>query len=224
MTKDLATITEFNFGNAQIRTATLDGEPMFCLKDVAEVLDIKNPRDGIANRKGVGTIDTFTDMGIRPTTFINEANLYRLIFKSRKPNAEAFQEWVTSEVLPAIRKTGNFIAKPLSTLDMIIASAMELKAVEERLAVTESRLTAIENNHGSHVSYMTIVGYCKTNGMALTRGEASQLGKLLSRKCKEEGVTRGEVPDEHWGTVNTYPITMLDEYVENYLAEQRQYV
>lgn len=76
------------------------------LADVCRVLDIKNSRDARTrlNEKGVGTTDILTNGGNQKADFINESNLYKLTFQSRKPQAEKFSDWVTGEVLPSIRK------------------------------------------------------------------------------------------------------------------------
>lgn len=74
-----------------------NGEPLFCLADVCDILGISNHRDAKSrlNEKGVVTTDTLTNGGMQKMTFINESNLYKLAFQSRKPEAEAFTEWVT---------------------------------------------------------------------------------------------------------------------------------
>lgn len=101
------------FGNnefGRVRTQVIDGEPYLMLNDVCRVLEIKNPRDvkNRLNKKGVVITDTLTSGGIQQTTFINESNLYKVIFQSRKPQAEKFTDWVTSEVLPSLRKNGYY--------------------------------------------------------------------------------------------------------------------
>lgn len=97
------------FGN--IRTVTIDGEPWFVGKDIAEALGYKEPTKAARERvdaedKGVSKIDT--PSGIQNMTIINESGLYSLILSSKLPNAKKFKRWVTSEVLPAIRKTGHY--------------------------------------------------------------------------------------------------------------------
>ncbi|HEL1943270.1 TPA: Bro-N domain-containing protein, partial [Streptococcus suis] len=95
----------------EVRTADIKGEVYFNLKDCCKILDIKNPRDSLnrLNPKGVVTTDTLTNGGIQQANFINESNFYKLVFQSRKPEAEKFADWVTSEVLPSIRKNGAYV-------------------------------------------------------------------------------------------------------------------
>ncbi len=100
----------------QVRTTTINGEPWFVGKDVADILGYSNPRDAISKHvddedKGVANCDT---LGGRQTlSIINESGLYALIIGSKLPTAKKFKRWVTSEVLPSIRKTGSYTADPL---------------------------------------------------------------------------------------------------------------
>lgn len=100
----------------QVRTTTINGEPWFVGKDVADILGYSNPRDAISKHvddedKGVANCDT---LGGRQTlSIINESGLYALIIGSKLPTAKKFKHWVTSEVLPSIRKTGSYTADPL---------------------------------------------------------------------------------------------------------------
>ncbi len=102
----------FNFQDNQVRTLTIeDNETLFCLLDVCKILAITNSRNIVSrlNPHGVHKIDVTDKLGrLQRTTFINESNVYKVIFKSNKPDALKFEEWVTSEVLPSIRKTGSY--------------------------------------------------------------------------------------------------------------------
>ena len=98
-----------------IRTVELDGEPWLVGKDVATALGYKNPQEAIRTHvddddKGVSEI--LTPGGKQPVPIINESGLYSLVLSSNLPTARKFRRWVTSEVLPSIRKTGGYTAKP----------------------------------------------------------------------------------------------------------------
>lgn len=96
-----------------IRTITVNDEPMFCLADVCKALEITHVTDVKKRLKkdGVGTAEVIDSIGrTQRATFVNEGNLYKTIFQSRKESAEKFTDWVTSEVLPSIRKNGGYIA------------------------------------------------------------------------------------------------------------------
>lgn len=128
----------------QVRTTTTNGEPWFCLADVCRVLEIANPRD-IKKRLStpcVDTIDAWVQTGVKENgepamrktamTFINEQGLYKVIFQSRKPEAERFTDWVTGEVLPSIRKHGMYATDELiANPDLLIQVATALKQERE---------------------------------------------------------------------------------------------
>lgn len=131
-----------------IRATSIDGEAYLMLADVCRVLGIKNSRQAKTrlNEKGVINTDIQTNGGIQKADFINESNLYKLIFQSRKAKAEKFSDWVTEEVLPSIRKTGAYmtpdtIEKMISNPDFSIKLLEELKVQQEVNAELEK-----ENN------------------------------------------------------------------------------
>jgi len=104
----------FNFQSLDVRVFADDsGEPWFCAADVCVVLGYRNDSDAIAKHcrvSGVAKRDLSSGGQMREMTFINEGNLYRLIIKSRKPEAQAFEQEVMEVILPAIRKTGQYRA------------------------------------------------------------------------------------------------------------------
>lgn len=103
-------ISIFNYETKNVRVITKDNKQYFCLSDVCKALDLKNPSKAIKslNEKGLTKSYTLTNGGKQELTFINEPNLYRLIFRSNKPQAQQFANWVYEEVLPSIRKTGSY--------------------------------------------------------------------------------------------------------------------
>lgn len=103
-------ISIYNFNENQVRAQLINGEPWFCLSDCCKALNIKNQQTSVKlPENGVGKTYLIDSMGRQQSaTFINEPNLYRLIFRSNKPQAQAFADWVYSEVLPSIRKTGGY--------------------------------------------------------------------------------------------------------------------
>lgn len=105
-------IQEFYFNGDAVRTLLRDNEPYFVGKDVAEILGYSNPRDTLSKHvdsddKGVAKCDTLG--GTQKLTVINESGLYSLILGSKLPTAKKFKRWVTSEVLPTIRKHGAYM-------------------------------------------------------------------------------------------------------------------
>ena len=115
-----------NFG--EMRTTKVNEQPYICLVDICKILDIKNVSDckSRLSRDGVVTTEVIDSLGReQKAIFINESNLYKVIFQSRKPEAEKFTEWVTSEVLPSIRKHGGYITgQEQMTDDELMAKAV----------------------------------------------------------------------------------------------------
>jgi prophage antirepressor-like protein len=123
----------------EVRTTFRDNQPWFCLADLCKVLDIKNvsdckerlKKDGVVSNEVIDVIGRN-----QQATFINESNLYKVIFQSRKPEAEKFTDWVTSEVLPSIRKHGMYaknelLDNPDLLLEIITKLREEQKAKKE---------------------------------------------------------------------------------------------
>ena len=111
----MSNIQTFNFEQNSVRVEIKNGEPLFCLTDVATILEISNAnpsRFNLANN-GVHKMYSVDSKGRKnEITFISEPNLYRVIFRSNKAEAVKFQNWVFNEVLPTIRKTGSYTTKP----------------------------------------------------------------------------------------------------------------
>ena len=103
-------ISIFNFNQSQVRVEIHNDEPYFCLSDVTSILHINRRSTDTfrLNEKGCKKIATLTNGGKQELTFINEPNLYRVIFRSNKPEAVKFQDWIFEEVIPQIRKTGSY--------------------------------------------------------------------------------------------------------------------
>ena len=126
----------FNFENNQVRTLLINDEPWFVGKDVAEILGYSNPRDALSkhvdseDKNSVAIHDG--NKGNPNLTIINESGVYALVFSSKLQSAKKFKHWVTSEVLPTLRKTGSY-AKPQLTGEELMAKALiEAKSVLER--------------------------------------------------------------------------------------------
>ena len=122
-------ITQWTYGDKPVRVQTDDdGTHWFVAKDVCDALDISQPTRAVEplsdDEKGVNTIHT--PGGPQKVLTVNEPGLYRLIFQSRKPEAEAFQRWVTHDVLPSIRKTGQY-GNGADQLDTLASAAKKFR-------------------------------------------------------------------------------------------------
>lgn len=127
---DLQIFNNEEFG--EVRTAVVNDEPMFCLIDICKALEIKNATD-VAKRLDEDEL-TRLNLGSRAgeTNFITESGLYAVILRSDKPNAKKFRKWVTSEVLPSIRKTGSY-NKPMTTSGQIQLLAQGYTELEQEV-------------------------------------------------------------------------------------------
>ena len=145
----------------EVRTVTIDNEPWFVGKDVAAALGYSNTRDAISKHvheddKGVAKCDT--PSGKQEMTVINESGLYALIFGSKLESAKRFKHWVTSEILPSIRKHGGYIAGQENMSDeQLLAKALmvaQSKIAEnqkqiERMKPKEIFADAVATSHTS---------------------------------------------------------------------------
>ena len=132
----------------KVRVQQKDNNILFCLADVCKILELDQVSRVKTRLKedGVTTSKVIDNLGReQEATFINESNLYKVIFQSRKENAERFTDWVTSEVLPSIRKNGAYLTEAkieevLSNPDTIIKLAMNLKEEQQKRLMLESKI------------------------------------------------------------------------------------
>lgn len=115
----------------EVRVAGTSDEPLFCASDLCRALGYSNGRDAISKHVDEGDVakcDTPTTSGIQSMTYVNESGLYALIFSSKQPNAKSFKKWVTSEILPSIRKTGSYSVQQQYQLPQTFSEALRLAA------------------------------------------------------------------------------------------------
>lgn len=148
-------IQTFNFNTAPLRTLTdKNGDPWFVAKDVCNILEISNPSDALQSldddeKTNLGNSYVWSEPGRRPL-IISEPGLYRLVMRSRKPEAKDFQRWVTHEVLPTIRKTGGYIPNVEADSDedilakavLIAQKTIDLK--NQQLRAKDAQITELE--------------------------------------------------------------------------------
>lgn len=146
MTQELQKI--FNYKENQVRTVIKDDEIWFVLTDVCKILDLSTP-SRVKERLGDGVSSTHTiddSLGrMQQTTVINEGGLYDVILESRKPEAKAFRKWVTSQVIPSIRKHGGYLTpekleEALLNPDTLIRLATDLKTEREKRVAAEQTI------------------------------------------------------------------------------------
>ena len=164
----------FNFEDNEVRTQTINGEPWFVGKDVADILGYSNPAKAIRDHvddEDKGQNDTFTPGGMQIMTIVNESGLYSLVFKSQLPSAKRFKRWVTSEVLPTIRKTGSYQI-PADPMDALRLMFKATEHTQEKVNQVDARVIHLEQN------------------VKLEPGEYTYIGKSISRKVYQIGKER----------------------------------
>lgn len=147
-------IQQFDFKGASLRTLTDEaGEPWFVLKDCMSILDLGNPTETVKmfDEDEFSTAEVIDSIGRRQQAYIiSEPGLYRLVMRSRKPEAKEFQRWVTHEVLPSIRRTGGYIPTTDADDDMtILAKAVmigqrTMEAQKQKIAEQQTRIVELE--------------------------------------------------------------------------------
>lgn len=188
----------FNYNGNEVRTIQKDGEPWWVLKDVCGVLGLKNPTM-IAERLEDDEVTKFNLGGLSgETNIINESGLYNVILRSDKPEAKPFRKWVTSEVLPSIRKHGAYmtpqkIEEALLNPDTIIKLATNLKAEREKRMELERQAEKDK----------PLVTFANSVSVAKASILVGELAKLL----KQNGVDMGQNRLFTWMRENGYLIS-----------------
>jgi prophage antirepressor-like protein len=203
----MSQITPFGFQGNPVRVITVDGEPWFFASDVCDRLEVRT-RDAMSALKAYekrrdNVAGTLIDL-------MSEAGVYSTIFRSRKPEAEEFRRWVTAEVLPQIRKTGSYAVRPLSPGEFLVQQAQMMLDQERRTAVLEAKVAAIE---GAHDEFTTLA-YAKLNDLPTDRPSCQRHGQRASRLMRSRGQQPRKRQDATFGTVNVYPVSVLEETAE----------
>lgn len=211
---ELQIFSNSEFG--EIRTITKDNEPMFCLADVCKALEITHVTD-VKNRlkqDGVGTAEVIDSLGRKQkATFINESNLYKTIFQSRKEGAERFTDWVTSEVLPSIRKTGSYNV-PKSTSGQIQLLAQGYTELEQTVNSIKEDMTELKDNiplYGCEID--EVKQHVNKKGVIVLGGKDSEAYKDGSIRSSVYSDIYKQLKRE-FGCVTTYK-SIRRKYIDN---------
>lgn len=188
----------------QVRALEINGEPYFVGKDVAEVLGYAEPRSAVSKKvdeedKGVSKIAT--PSGTQEMTIINESGLYSLILSSKLPNAKKFKRWVTSEVLPQIRKTGGYIGTDNNMTDEeIMARALmvaqnTINKKNELLQAKEKELTEVKEDLNTKNKFI--------NQLAVSQNSLKvvEVAQIASKKGIKIGQNRLWEKLRAWGMI-----------------------
>lgn len=192
---DVTVFTHESFG--QVRHVMIDGEPWFIASDVCTVLDISQTHRALASLDDdeKGRHSMTTPGGVQQVSIVNESGLYSLILRSRKPHAKAFKKWVTSEVLPAIRKTGRYEAKQLDEIEVAeryLAALKAKRALEQANAKLSEELSIAAPKVDKWERFMNSDGLI---GMSELGGVLGMSAVALTKRLVEKEIFRDLVRD-----------------------------
>lgn len=206
---DLQIFSNEEFG--QVRTINIDSDVWFVGKDVATALGYSNARDALvkhveAEDKGVAKCDTLG--GKQDLVIVNESGLYSLIFGSRMENARRFKHWVTSEVLPAIRKTGHYETQNYSPeMQAILMHDKKLVKMDERVTTLENTMTI---DYAQQQALKETVNYIVVDALG---GKGSEAYREISKKVFSE-CNRDIQRYFHVNSRNNVPKKRFDDAIE----------
>lgn len=209
---------DFNGLDIDIRLDS-EGNPWFDGPDICSAVGIANAstaykRLDADEKRPLSQIEgTPTQNGV-DRVYVSESGMYSLILRSDKPAAKAFKKWVTSEVLPAIRKTGSYSMKALSPAEMILVQAQQLVAHERQLTElreqTAQNALAIEDIHEELLDrdYHTVLQFCQRQHIAHTPALRQLWGKEAKALSRARGV-EVKAADEGQYSVGRYHVNIL---------------
>lgn len=201
--EELQIFNNEEFGS--VSCLVIDNEPWLVGKDVASALGFKNTKDALKNhvdpddkrliqRSDLATIENYLPKDVFPInfvqaipnrglTFINESGVYSLIFGSKLPNAKKFKHWVTSEVLPTLRKTGSYAKVPTDPRELLMLTIKAHEQTAQRVDVLEEKVSDLEKSTTIDSSQQyTLERIAKTTVISTLGGIDSRAYQLMSRK------------------------------------------
>ena len=230
----------------QVRTImSASNEPLFCLSDVCRALEMKRFRIERLDKDVISNHPLQTAGGLQQVTFVNEDGLYDIVLDSRKPKAKKFRKWITSEVVPSIRKTGSYSVerpKELSAAESLLQSVQLLVAHERQIEILEHNQKNMQGainslfdkvygmqfetdmfkqKFNNEIDRYTVIGYCSAHNIPMTRKEAAIIGGTCSRMCKKRNIFVESIADPRFGKVNTYPSELIAEVINDRQAKQK---
>jgi prophage antirepressor-like protein len=210
----MSILQSFQYSDYSVRTTIVDGVPWFVAKDLCGVLGISKYRDAVSrlddDERGSVKVDTLG--GKQELATVSESGMYALVLRSRKSEAQAFRKWITSEVLPSIRKTGGYsaIAQPSNTVALpqnYIEALKALVAAEEQKALLEAEKQLLEDaNHGLSEAldelfdYSSIIRVAKYNNAS----ESLFTWHRLKAVSNQMGIEVKKAPCPRFGEKNLY--------------------
>lgn len=201
----------------EIRTAVVNNEPMFCLIDICKALELSNSRI-VADRLDEDERRKLDLPRQGETWFVTESGLYAVILRSDKPNAKKFRKWITSEVLPSIRKTGSY-TKPMTTAEKIQLLAQGNEELSGRVEKVEDKVDRLENDaplYGCEID--EIQKHVRRKGVDILGGKQSEAYRDRSIRSSVYSDIYGQLKREY-GCVASYK-----SIKRKYIADAHEFI
>ena len=198
-------LVKFEFEGRGVRTVVIEDEPWFVAKDVCDILGLVNSREAVANLEEdeLRSVTLTSGGQRREMTALSESGLYALIFKSRKENAKRFRKWVTSEVLPQIRKTGSYSVtqKAPQTYIEALEALIEAEKAKQLLLEdkTELEVRLDEAKEWYSIKRMEKLNFPRKFDWRELKRESHRLRKPIKK-----------VFDQNYGEVNAYHLSVWE--------------
>lgn len=210
---DIVTIANVQGYLDEQNTAWLNAE------DVARGFGFTQEKNGVEYVKWERVNAYLESFGYSPRVgkgdYLPENMVYRLGFKANNETAMRFQTVLADEVLPSIRKTGRYAAKPLTQGQMLVQMAQAYEAQERMLLEQQRRQSIIEHkvevieNRIENNGFMSVMGFANIHHLNIGTKAAAAIGRLASKWCKRNLKRTEKTKHERWGEVNTYPMEAL---------------
>jgi prophage antirepressor-like protein len=220
-------LMNYTFEDKNIRIVDIKGEPWFVAADVCRVLGMFVQRNGAPNvtmalnkvaPEETGFIQIETNSrgsGVRMQSVkaVNESGLYKLIMRSDKPQARAFQDWVTRDVLPAIRKDGGYI---MGEEKVATGELSEDQFILQAMTMLKSKADRLQKKVSDHLEYMTVDEFFALKHIYPAKGDNQSLGRRASMICASRDIPKRKqrryAPAiEMMVEVGEYPVAVLEE-------------
>lgn len=249
----------FNYKNlGGVRVEIRNGEPWFCLKDICDILGLSNSRMILEriNNPYVSSIYIGVQTGIRsdgapaiqkvPMNFVNEAGLYQAIGQSRKPEAKRFMDWIFSEVLPSIRKTGSYSLEDDPSITpqtkILVNHERQIYNLNNHVSCLDNQVGCMQTDIDDHEMRLieiedtqvvikaaqkylieegshTILQFSQYCGLNLSEMEKQKLGRQATSICKRNGLFMGSAKAGRF-IAHTYPYPVLVEVFQEYVKSK----
>lgn len=214
-------LTNYTFKNNPIRIVDIKGEPWFVAADVCKAVGYCTKKDGSVNTTialqplSQGEVSTYqiSEKQGRPSKVISESGLYKLIMRSDKPQARAFQDWVTRDVLPAIRKDGGYI---MGEEKLASGELSEDEFILRAMTMQKNKIDRLQKKVSDHLEYMTVDEFFALKHIYPAKGDNQSLGRRASMICASRDLPKRKqrryAPAiEMMVEVGEYPVAVLEE-------------